>query len=120
MSLGHSARGVYEDISKYIVYELSMEKDDTIRDDESGKHWIIDVTLPYPYSQSSGDLILSVGDSHSGDITTTQLIIEQEEKEIAPFFDPLPRSVEAYTGDDVFINAGASGLFPISVSSYYP
>ena len=115
ISLGHSSKGIYQDITKFITFEIS-EIEDENKVDFNDQLWSVNVTLPYPYSQSSGDLILSVGDSHSGDITSTQLIIKQEEKESAPFFDPLPRSVEAYTGDDVFINAGASGLSPISVS----
>ena len=107
LSLGHSSRGIYEGITKYIVYEISLL---------NGQLWHVNVTVPYPFSQSSGNIILSVGDSHSGDITTTELIIRQDGKENAPFFDPLPRSVETYSGQDVFIDTEAKGSAPITVS----
>ena len=114
ISLGHSLKGVYQDLSKYLVYELSEEDD---MDKVEGSRWKIDMTLPYPYSQAAGDLTLSVGDSHSGDITTTRLIIMQEGKDVAPFFDPEPKSVQTYLGQDVLINTEAKGSTPLNVSS---
>ena len=116
ISLGHSARGVYQDLTEHLVYELS-EEDET--DEEEDRIWKINMSLPYPYSQASGDLTLSVGDSHGGDITTTRLIIMKEEnegKEVAPFFDPVPTSVKTYSGQDVLINTRVNGSTPIKVS----
>ena len=115
ISLGHSLRGVYKDITNYLVYELSEEDD---MDGEERHLWNIDMTLPYPFSQASGDLILSVGDSNGGDVTTTRLIIMQEGKDLAPFFDPVPKSVKTFHGEDVFINAQARGSTPLNVSVY--
>ena len=84
-------------------------------EEDSDRSWQIDLTLPYPHSQASGDLTLSVGDSHSGDITTTRLVIGQEGKDVAPFFDPLPKSVKTYPGKDVLISTAARGSSPIEV-----
>ena len=109
LSLGHSFKGVHEDLTKYLVYDLYKEE-------EGRNQWKIDMTLPHPYSQASGDLTLSVGDSHSGDVTTTRLTIIQEGKEAAPFFDPVPKSAQASLGEDVLINTRAKGSVPINVS----
>ena len=124
LSLGHSSSGLYEDLTDYLVYDLIKQDDDfdvdDVDDDDEydvdGEIWDIDITLPHPHSQASGDLTLSVGDSHSGDITTTRLVIGKEGKDVAPFFDPLPKSVKAYTGQKVFINTEAKGSTPIKVS----
>ena len=121
ISLGHTSRGINQDLTKYIVYELSekdgMEDEEGDMSDEGGSLWELDMTLPYPYSQASGDLTLSVGDSHNGDTTTTRLIIVQEGTEVVPFFDPVPKSVKTYPGQDVLINTLARGSTPINVNS---
>ena len=121
-SLGHSLNGVYKDITEYLVYEISKEdemaQEDEMDQDESNL-WIIDMILPYPFSQASGDLILSVGDDHSGDVTTTRLITLEEGTEVSPFFDPEPKSVKNYPGQDVLINTRAMGSTPINVSFDY-
>ena len=39
-------------------------------------------------------------------------------QEVAPFFDPVPKSVKSYPGQDVFINTKAKGSTPINVSIY--
>ena len=116
ISLGHSSRGVYEDLTEHIVFEISEAAEEIMKDEEKGEKWVIEMVLPYPHSQASGDLTLSVGDSHSGDITTTQLIIKQDGEMKSPYFDPLPRSVDAYPGQDVLINTESKGSAPISVS----
>ena len=113
ISMGHSLRAIYKDITDYLVYEMSEED---VLDDEEGSQWKIDMTLPYPFSQASGDLILSVGDSHSGDVTTTRLTSIQEGRDLEPFFNPAPISVETNPGQDVFINTRARGSAPINVS----
>ena len=115
VSLGHSSisKAVYQNLTKYIGFELSDE-DET--DEAESNLWKLNVTLPYPDSQASGDLTLSVGDNHSGDVTTTRLIIEQEGINMSPFFDPVPKSVKAYPGQDVLINTQARGSTPINVS----
>ena len=116
IALGHSSRGVYQDITEFLVSELSEEH---AMDEEGISTWAVDMTLPYPNSQASGDLTLSVGDSRSGDVTTTRLIIREEgneEKEVAPFFDPVPKSVKPYSGQDVLINTRTRGSTPINVS----
>ena len=136
VSLGHSSRGVYQNVTKYLVYELSkkesMEEEgdmeeymaEHIEEDGSMKEgrslWKLDITLPFPHSQASGNLTLSVGDSHSGDVATTRLIIKQDGKEMAPFFDPIPKSVKTYPGQDVLIYTIASGSTPISVRLFNP
>ena len=112
-ALGHSLNGVYKDISECPVYELTEEVDS---DSKEGSVWEINMTLPYPFSQVTGDFILSVGNSHSGDVTTTRLIIMEEGTEVAPFFDPVPKSVRTYYGQDVFINTQARGSTPLNVS----
>lgn len=111
LSLGHSFKGVQQNLTKYLAHELSKEGGD----EEDVRVWKIEMTLPYPYSQSSGDLTLSVGDNLSGDITSTRLIIGQEDDK-APYFDPVPKSVKAYPGKDVLINTRAKGSSPINVS----
>ena len=113
ISLDHSFRGVHHDLTKHLVYELSKEPD---IDEEEDSQWKIDMTLPYPYSQASGDLTLSVGNSHSGDVTATRLIIKQGGENVPPFFDPVPKSVKTYPGQDVLINTLARGSTPIIVS----
>ena len=115
VSLGHSLRGSYQDITEYLEFEL-FEMDDM--DEGEGSMWKIDMTLPYPHSQASGDLTLSVGDSHSGDVTTTRLVIMVEGKEVSPFFDPVPKSVQTYPSQDVLINTRVVGSTPINVSYY--
>ena len=115
ISLRHSGRGFYQDLSKYLVYELS-EIDEM--DGKEGNLWEMEMTLPYPYSETSGDLTLRVKDKHSGDTTNTRLIVRQEEQEVAPFFDPVPKSFKTYPGQDVFINTKAKGSTPINVSIY--
>ena len=116
ISLGRSSRGVYEDLTQHITYNVSEDEYDDVEKDDDGEDWIVDITVPYPYSQASGDLTLSVGDSHSGDITSTRLIIRQDENEFSPYFDPVPRSVESHPGKDVFIPMSAMGSLPINVS----
>ena len=116
ISLSHSSRGVNQDLTEYLVYEISEEAD---VDEEEVDQWRINMTLSYPYAQASGDLTLSVGDSHSGDVTTTRLIIVQEGTEVVPFFDPVPKSVKTYPGQDVLIDTLARGSIPISVSSFF-
>ena len=118
VSLEHSARGVIEDLTKYLVYELSTEEPD---DDgrEVTRNWKIDLTLPYPYSQSSGDITLNVKDDHSGDVTSTRLVIRQEGNNRTPFFDPVPKSVVGFSGDDVHFIAQARGSKPLIVSYLY-
>ena len=115
ISLGHSFKGVYQDLTKYLVYEMSEE--DEMEKNESSL-WTINMTLPYPYSQASGDLALIVRDSDSGDSTATRVIILQEGEERMPFFDPVPKSVKTYPGQDVLINTRARGSTPIDVSCY--
>ena len=121
ISLRHTFRGINQDFTPYLVYKLSeedgMEDEEGDIRDEEGSLWKLNMTLPYPYSQASGDLTLSVGDSHNGDVTSTRLIIVQEGKEVAPFFDPVPKSVQTYPGQDVLINTLAKGSSPISVNS---
>ena len=115
VSLGHSARGDYEDLTKHMNYEISEDENE----EEYVKTWKLNVSLPYPYSQSSGDVTLSVGDHHSGDITTTRLIIGQEGKDgkdISPFFDPVPKPQKAFTGQNVLIDTKAMGSTPITVN----
>ena len=114
VSLGHSFRGVYQDLTEYLVYKVSQE-DET--DKEEGSMWEINMTLPYPHSQVSGDLTLSVGDNRSGDVTTTRLEFIHEGNELAPFFDPLPKSVSTYHGQDVLINTRARGSPPLNVNN---
>ena len=116
LSLAHSSKGLEEDLTKYLVYELSKEDDMA---EEEGSRWKINLTLPYPYSQASGNLTLSVGDGDSGNVSTTRLIIVQEGKEVVPFFDPVPKSVKTYLGQDVLINTLAKGSIPIKVISNY-
>ena len=111
LSLGHSSKGVYQNLTKYLAYEISEDDDE-----ETSRYWKIDMTLPYPHSQASGDLTLSVGDSHSGDITFTRLILTNGEKADAPFFDPAPKSVIINLGQDVLINTAVKGSAPIDVS----
>ena len=113
ISLGHSSRGVQQDLTMYLTSEMSEEDE---MDGEEGSLWKINMTLPYPYSQESGDLTLSVGDSNSGDVTTTRLIIKREGINMSPFFDPVPKSVKTYPGQDVLINTQARGSTPINVS----
>ena len=113
ISLDHSSKGVNEDLTKHMVYDLSEEDE---MDEEKGSLWELNMTLPYPYSQASGDLTLSVGDSDSGDFTSTRLIIVQEGENVPPFFDPVPKSVQTYPGQDVLINTLARGSTPINVS----
>ena len=113
ISMGHSLRAIYKDITDYLVYEMSEED---VLDDEERHLWKIDMTLPYPFSQASGDLILSVGDSRSGDVTTTRLTSIQEGRYLEPFFNPAPISVKTKPGQDVFINTRARGSTPINVS----
>ena len=115
ISLGHSSRGIYHDLTKNVAYKLFEIETNEVEED-SDRSWQIDLTLPYPHSQASGDLTLSVGDSHSGDITSTRLIIRQDENEFSPYFDPVPRSVESHPGKDVFIPMSAMGSLPINVS----
>ena len=116
ISLDHSSKGVNEDLTKHMVYDLSEEDE---MDEEEDSLWELNMTLPYPYSQASGDLTLSVGDSDSGDFTSTRLIIVQEGKDEAPFFDPVPKSVQTYPGQDVLINTLARGSTPINVSLHF-
>ena len=118
ISLGRSSRGVYEDLTQHITYKVSENEYDDVEKDDDGEDWIVDITVPYPYSQVSGDLTLSVGDSHSGDITSTRLIIRQEGKEMTPYFDPAPKSIVASPGQDVLINTAAMGSTPFNVSVF--
>ena len=115
ISLGHSFRGVYHDITKHLDYKLS--EDDM--EEEEGSRWKINMTLPYPHSQASGVLTLSVGDGHSGDVTTTRLVIVQKGKGMAPFFDPVPKSVKTYSGQDVLIDTRVKGSSPLEVICNY-
>lgn len=117
LSLMHSSNDIHEDLTTNLIYELFEVHNKTIEYGETaGRYWKIDLTVPYPYSQSSGNLTLRVRDSRSGDITSTRLLIVQEEDEDTPFFDPAPKSVEAFTNDDVFVNAQARGSSPLTVS----
>ena len=114
LSLGHSLKGIYEDITGYLLYEISEDKDGENRK-YYRKMWKIDITLSYPFSGDLGHLILSIGDSHSGAITTTRPVIGEEKTLVKPFFDPVPRSVQTYPGQDVFINTLVNGYTPIKV-----
>ena len=114
MSLEHSSRGVFTDLTEHLVYELYEEDD---MEQEEGSRWKIEMTLPYPYSQASGNFTLSVGDGDSDDVTTTRLTIMEEGNNVAPFFDPMPKSVKLYPGQDVIIDTLARGSTPIIVSS---
>ena len=118
ISLGHSSRGVYEDLTEHLVYEISKEEDGD-EEDVDISMWKIDMILPYPFSQFSGDLTLNVGDKDSGDVTTTRLVVGQEGKDVSPFFDPVPKSQKAFTGQNVLINTKARGSAPITVSIKY-
>ena len=111
--LGHSFRGVYQDLTEHLVYEISEEDE---ADEGEGSLWELDLILPYPYSQASGDLTLHVRDNQNGDVTTTRLIIVQDGKGTPPFFDPVPKSVQTYPGQDVLINTQTKGSTPIDVS----
>ena len=116
LSLGHSLRGLYEDITNYLLYKISEEKD-VVNENNDGKTWKIDMTLSYPFSGDLGNLILSIGDSHSGGITTTRLVIgEEKELLVKPFFDPIPEDVIEVPGHDVMINSRAKGSTPIKVT----
>ena len=112
ISLGHSIRGVYKDITEYLEYEIFEQ--DAMKDRESS-HWKINMLLPYLFSEASGDLILSVGDTNSGDLTTTRLNTVHAGRQVQPFFDPVPKSVETYTGKDLLIDTRTMGSSPISV-----
>ena len=116
LSLKHYSDGIYNDLTKYLVYDLSDNTDDSKYDKENARIWKIDMTLPYPHSQASGDLILSVKDDHSGGETSTRLVIAQEGNDGLPFFDPIPSSVTSYTGEDLFIETKVKGLTPLIVS----
>ena len=116
LSLKHSSRGVHKDLTKYIVYKVLKDTDDNEYNQEKTRIWKINMTLPYPYSQASGGLTLSVKDDHSGDVTSTRLFISGEENDGAPFFDPAPKSLKSYVGDDLFIETGVKGFTPLIVS----
>lgn len=114
VSLGHSSRGVYVDLTQNLVYEITKEEDSDEEEDDISM-WKIDMTLPYPHSQASGDLTLSIGDNHSGDITTSHLIIGQDGNNDAPYFDPVPKSQKLFTGQNVLINTKVIGPTPLMV-----
>lgn len=114
LSMGHSSRGLYQDLTDHLVYDISKDQ----KESADSKKWNIDMTLPYPYSQASGDITLSVGDGYSGDITSSQLIIVQKQDK-APYFDPAPKSVKSYPGRDVFIKTEAMGSSPLNVRIFY-
>ena len=121
ISLGHSSRGVYQNLTEHLVYDLyevAADEDEGEEENEAGKMWNVDMTLPYPHSQASGDISLSVKDRHSGDFTTTQLIIRQEGKDRAPFFDPVPKSVETKTSEDALVDTRVRGSKPIKVGIF--
>ena len=114
LSLGRSIKGIYEDLTDNLVFDISEEEDKDLKEEYGdGRLWHIDMILPDPFSQSSGYLTLNVGDSHSGDITNTQLVM----KSTTPIFDPIPKSVKTYPGQDVFINTEAVGSSPFDVGS---
>ena len=116
LSLGHSSRGIYEDLTNHLVSTIS-ENEEPLEGAEDSRMWTINMTVPYPHSQASGDLTLSVGDKHSGDITSTRLVVGQEGNDVAPFFDPAPRSVKTYPGQYVLIDTEAKGSSPIKVTN---
>ena len=113
LSLEHSSEEVYENLTKYLIFKLTAEEEN---EEPSTGNWKINMTLPYPYCQTSGELNLIVRDSHSGDFTTTELIIRQDEDDKTPYFDPVPRSVKINPGQDVFINTRIKGTPSINVS----
>ena len=116
VSMGHSVKGVYHDFTDNLVYILTeIDYDAPTGEEEDVRMWEIDMVLTYPYSEVKGHLILSVGDSHSGGITTTRLVTELGEKLVAPFFDPVPESVFVFPDQDVLINTMAKGSTPIEV-----
>ena len=112
LSLGHSLRGLYEDITKHLVYKISEERD-MVNTKDDGKMWNIDITLSYNFSDDLGHLILSIGDNHSGAITSTRLVIGEG---IKPFFDPIPEDVMSGPGLDVLIKTQVRGSTPIMVN----
>ena len=117
LSFGHSSRGIYQDLTKHLIYNIYEEKNgDEGEERENYRLWSIDMVLPYPYSQASGDFILSVGDNYSGDFTATRVIIRHGGEGEPPLFDPLPKSVKAYIGEDLFVNTQAFGSEPLKVS----
>ena len=118
LSLGHSLRGIYEDITKYLVYNIYEEK---AGKNEKGydQLWKIDMTLPFIFSEDLGHLILSIGDNHSGGITTSRLVVGEERKLVKPFFDPVPKDVTGSLGEDMLIETQIRGSTPIEVNLYY-
>ena len=116
LSLKHSSRDSHKDLTKYLEYQVLEETGDIEYNQDKTRKWKINMTLPYPHSQASGDLILTVKDDHSGDVTSTLLVMSQEANGGGPFFDPVPSSVQGYTGEDVLIAIGAKGLTPLIVS----
>ena len=115
LSLKHSLNEVVQDLTDHLILEINDDGwvNEAVR---SRKKWIINMKLPHLYSRGTGNLILSVSDLHSTDITSTTLEFMQEAKGGAPIFDPAPKSVSAHTGQDVFINTRARGSTPIKVS----
>ena len=116
ISMGHSLKGKYEDVTKYLTHTFSEESKDKIEGEEDSKTWIVDMALSYPFGEDLGNLILSIGDNHSGGITTTRLFIGEDTTLVKPFFDPEPESIEADLGDDILIVTEAKGSSPIEVS----
>ena len=116
LSLGHSFKGTYEDITKHIMYDIIEEEREEEDNAGDGRIWKIDMTLSYTFTEDLGNLILSIGDNHSGGITTTRLFIGEETTLVKPFFDPEPESIEADLGDDILIVTEAKGSSPIEVS----
>ena len=115
-SLGHTSKGFHQDLTKYLVYHLTEEEVEGKINEGDTRNWKVDLTLPYPYSQSSGDITLNVKDDHSGDVTSTRLVIRQEGNDGTPFFDPAPKSTKALIGQDVFVNTQTKGSSPLRVS----
>ena len=114
VSLERYSEGIDENLTKYLVYELSAVEGDKKEIEKGSQLWKIDMTLPYPQSQISGDLTLRVKDRHSGDLTTSRLSVQQEGN--VPFFHPEPQSVVAFIGEMVFVNSRARGSEPLIVS----
>ena len=69
ISLGHSSKGDFEDVTKHLLYKLSGVEEDKSAATKSSKTWIVDMKLSYPFREDLGHLIISIGDrySHIGD-----------------------------------------------------
>ena len=115
LSIGKYVKGYFDDLTEHIFYEFSKKVKEGEKREVS--IWQIDMDLSYPHAEGDGFIVLSVGDSRSGAITTTHLLHIQEDK--PPYFDPIPKSVVDYIGEDILIDTRAKGSSPIKVIIWY-